>query len=319
MEDIVRDTRPDVAHLHNVAHQLTPSIVHALGRARVPVVQTLHDYKIACPAYLFLSGGAVCERCKGGRFHEVLRRRCHKGSRAASAVVMAEAYVHRALRSYDRVGVYLCPSLFMRDTMARHGLPPRKLTHLPYFVPAAQYAPARAAGDGVVYIGRLSHEKGLRTLLSAMRRLPDHTLTILGEGPLRDQVDAAARAGQRVVARGYLQGDDLHDAVRAARVVVVPSEWYENLPYAILESFALARAVVGARIGGIPELVRDDVTGATFTPGDDADCARALAPYLAEPARAIEHGRAARALIEREFAPAPHLERLMDAYAQAAA
>ncbi len=319
MTALLDDARPDVAHVHNIAHQLTPSVLRALHRRRVPTVQTLHDYKVACPAYLFLSNGAVCERCRGGRFYEVVRHACHKASRAASAVVMAEAYLHRAIRSYDQVSVFLCPSRFLHDTMARHGLDERKLAHLPYFIPAEEYVPAEDAGDGVLYVGRLSHEKGLGTLLAAMRRHAGHTLTIVGEGPLRAQVEAEARNGQRVVVRGYQQGDALHQAVRAARVVVVPSEWYENLPYAILESFALGRAVVGARIGGIPELVRDGVTGATFRPGDDAECARAIAPYLEEPARALAHGRAARALIEREFAAAPHLEQLFDAYARAAA
>lgn len=319
MDRLLAETQPGVAHLHNIAHQLTPSIVRALRRRRVPTVQTLHDYKIACPAYLFLSNGAVCERCRGGRFYQVALRRCHRRSRAAGAVLAAEAYLHRALGSYEHVAAFLCPSRFMRDTMRRHGLPERKLVHLPYFVPADRYRPADGPGDGIAYVGRLSHEKGLATLLAALPRMKGARLTVIGDGPERPLVEAAARDGLPIELSGYLSGDALHDAIRAARVVVVPSEWYENLPYAVLETFALGRPVVGARIGGIPELVRDGVTGATFTPRDPDDLARALTPFLEEPARAEAAGRAARALIETECAPEAHLERLSAIYAEAAA
>jgi glycosyltransferase involved in cell wall biosynthesis len=318
MERLVDDTQPDVAHLHNIAHQLTPSILRALGRRGVRTVHTLHDYKIACPAYLFMCQGSVCERCRGGRFYQVALRRCHRNSRAAGVVLALEAYVHRVLGSYQHVAAFLCPSRFLRDTMVRHGLPEDKLVHLPYFIPADRYRPAEGAGEDILYAGRLSREKGLSTLLTALRYLPGARLVVVGEGPERASVEAAVREGLPVTLRGHLTGDALHEAVRSARVVVVPSEWYENLPYAVLEAFALGRPVVGARIGGIPELVRDGETGLTFTPGDSEDLARAVRPFLSDPDRAAAMGRAARAFIERAFTPGGHLQRLDAIYEVAA-
>ncbi len=318
LDRLLRDWRPDVAHLHNIAHQLTPSIVPVLQKHRIPVVQTLHDYKIACPSYLFLDHGTVCEACQGERFFEAARRRCHRDSFAAGVVLATEAYLHRALGSYDTVARFLCPSTWMRDTMARHGLPAHKLVHLPYCVPASNYRPADGPGDDVLYAGRLSREKGLATLLDALRQLPGTRLTVAGEGPERPALEAARDDGLPITLLGYLQGDALHDAVRRARVVVVPSEWYENLPFAVLEAMALGRAVVGARIGGIPELVEDGVTGYTFAPRDAAGLAQALATALADGARAAAFGRNARARIERDFAPAAHLARVEAEYAAAA-
>lgn len=314
LDRLLRDWRPDVAHLHNIAHQLTPSILPVLAKHRIPVVQTLHDYKIACPSYLFLDHGSVCEACNGGRFYEAARRRCHRDSFAAGVVLATEAYLHRALGSYDTVQRFLCPSRWMRDTMARHGLPAEKLTHLPYCVPAANYAPAEGDGEDVLYAGRLSREKGLATLLAAVRQLPGTRLAVAGEGPERPALEAAREDGVAVTLLGYLNGEALHEAVRRARVVVVPSEWYENLPFAVLEAMALGRAVVGARIGGIPELVEDGVTGYTFAPRDADGLAQALATALADGARAAQQGRTARRRIEADFAPGAHLERLHAIY-----
>ena len=319
LDRLLRDWRPDVAHLHNIAHQLTPSILHVLKRHRVPVVQTLHDYKIACPSYLFLDHGAICERCRGGRFYEAARRRCHRNSFAAGVVLATEAYVHRALRSYDVVSRFLCPSEWMRDTMARHGLPAAKLTHLPYCVPAAHYCPAEGVGEDVLYAGRLSREKGLGTLLAALRLLPGARVMVAGEGPERAALEAAQAEGVAVTLLGYLSGDALHEAVRRARVVVVPSEWYENLPFAVLEAMALGRPVVGARIGGIPELVEHGVTGYTFAPRDVEGLAQALARVLADGPAAAMQGHTARARIVADFSPDVHLTRLHEIYETAAA
>src|SRR5262249_35591789 len=131
----------------------------------------------------------------------------------------------RALGSYDHVHAFLCPSRFLLGTMARHGLPPEKLVHLPYFLDASRYVPADAPGEGILYVGRLSHEKGLGTLLAALAHLEGAHLTVIGEGPERPRLEAAAAAGLPITLRGYLSGDALHAAIRAARVVVVPSEW----------------------------------------------------------------------------------------------
>ncbi|MDM7917415.1 MAG: glycosyltransferase [Candidatus Eisenbacteria bacterium] len=251
--EIARGARPDVAHLHNVYHQLSPSVIRALDDEGIPIVQTLHDYKLICPAYLLLTQqGEICERCRGGRYHEAFRRRCLLDSRAASAVGMIEAYLHRWLRTYEKVRLFVCPSRFLLEKVAEFGVARERLVALPYFLQVDRYEPAPAAseGDYYVYAGHLSREKGVATLLEAHARLPKPgrlPLRILGEGPLDAMLKARATelGASDVAFEGYRRPPELHRIVGAARFVVVPSEWYENYPYAILEAFALARPVLG--------------------------------------------------------------------------
>jgi glycosyltransferase involved in cell wall biosynthesis len=319
---IVRVVRPDVAHLHNVYHQLSLSVVRALDAEGIPVVQTLHDYKLVCPAYLLMTESKVCERCRGGRFYEAVRHRCLLDSRAASAVGAFEAYLHKWIRTYAKVRLFICPSEFMLEKVASFGVDRRRLVHLPYFIPLDRYTPSPERGDYYVYAGRLSREKGIATLLEAHARLgrTRPTLRVLGDGPLRESLEARrAELGLEDVSfEGHQSLPRLEEIIGRARFVVVPSEWYENYPYAILEAFALARPVVGARIGGIPELVRDGETGRTAPSGDPEGLAEALASMIADPTKAEEMGRAARAWVGSQLAPEPHLSRIREIYAEVA-
>ncbi len=312
--------RPDVAHLHNIAHQLTPSIIDAFRQAGVPVVQTLHDFKLICSSYLLFSKGDVCERCRGDRHFQAVRQRCHHGSLGMSIVGYMEATVHARRRSYDGVDRFLCPSRFMKEKCESFGIAPERLVHFPYFLASERYRPDVEPGDYALYLGRLSREKGVSTLIEAVRRGPDLPLVILGGGPLKESLEKeAASMPTRVRFEGYLSGDELHDCIRGAAFVIVPSEWYENLPYAVLESFALGKPVLGARIGGIPEMVRDGETGTLFEPGDVDDLAAAWHRMEADRDRLREMGANARCRIETEYEAASHLERLTDIYRSVAA
>ncbi len=320
--DLVRNERPEVAHLHNIYHQISPSLLTALSRLGVPMVHTLHDYKVVCPGYLFLAEGKICEVCDGGHYYHAVGRRCLLESRTASFVGFLEATLHQWLRTYQKVDFFLCPSRFMLEKVAEHGLPREKLIHFPYFLSLESYEPSYERSDYFIFLGRLSREKGVATLLNALRRRGSRKLRcrILGEGPLEASLKAKAAQWnlRNVEFAGYLQGEDLHEAIRSAAFTVVPSEWYENLPFSVLESFALGTPVVGARIGGIPEMVLHERTGLTFTSGDSLELADALDWMESRPAAAVEMGRAARKLVEERYAPQPHLERLEQLYKRVA-
>jgi glycosyltransferase involved in cell wall biosynthesis len=318
MARLVEEERPDVAHLHNIAHQLSPSILEALSVRGVPIVQTLHDYKLACPTYLFLAHGRPCERCIGGRFHHAARLRCNRDSFVASLVNTVEMYLHAMLGTYDRVDRFLCPSRFLLDKMREAGIEERRLVHMPYFVFASDYRPSPIKSGHAVYLGRLSREKGLVTLLRAVALAPNVRLVVLGDGGMRPELESLATAlgiGSRVTFAGMKFGEEMHALVRDARFTVIPSEWYENLPYAALESFALGTAAVASRIGGLPELVRDGETGLTFAPGDASALAEAMEALWNDPAASAVMGRNARDLIEREYDAPAHLERILALYA----
>jgi glycosyltransferase involved in cell wall biosynthesis len=320
---IARRLRPAIAHLHNIYHQLTPSVVRALDAEGVPIVQTLHDYKLVCPAYLLITNGEICERCRGGRYYQTVIHRCLLDSRAASAAGMFEAYLHRWIRSYEKVRLFICPSRFLLEKLASFGVDRGRLVDLPYFLPIDRYVPAAETDGYYVYAGRLSREKGVATLLEAHAHLPQGArpaLRILGDGPIRPALEARSLALglTDVTFEGYQPPARLHEIVARARFVVVPSEWYENYPYAILEAFALARPVVGTRIGGIPELVRDGETGVTAPAFDPVGLAAGIGILISDPPKADEMGKAARSWVGANLAPAKHLERLVALYERAA-
>lgn len=315
MEGLLRERRPDLVHMHNIAHQLSPSILLSLKGTGPPVVQTLHDYKLVCPIYVLMRNGGPCEDCRGGRFYNVALKNCHPGGFAAGLANAAEMYLHKnILKSYDAVDLFICPSRFLMEKMIDFGVPEKRLTHLPYFLPLKDYTPGKEEGRYYVYSGRLSREKGLKTLLEAASRVPDMKLVVLGEGPLGNQLKSAYEAEPWVEFRGHVPWDELVRTVSGAAFTVVPSEWYENLPLTVMESFALGVPVVASRIGGLPEMVTPGETGLLVEPGDSEDLASAINWLGRNDEVRAQMRSAARRFAEREYSPESHYDRLIEAY-----
>ena len=322
IDAVIDDFRPDVVHLHNVYHQLSPSVIAPARARRIPAVMTLHDYKLACPTYRFLDHGRACEACLDGRFRHAIAKRCNGGSLGASAVSAFESALHRRMRSYAGVDRFVCPSRFLEAKMRAAGVYPDRLRAVPNFVDAARYSPKRGPCDGVVFAGRLSHEKGVDTLLRAIALVPDARLDVLGDGPERARLETLAAdlsVGDRAVFHGRTDAAEVRKRLECAAVAVVPSRWYENQPLAVLEAFAAGTPVVGTELGGVPELIRRGVDGEVVEPDHPLALADALRRLLESPDRSFAMGRAAREQAERVFAPAVHLERLYAVYAEAGA
>jgi glycosyltransferase involved in cell wall biosynthesis len=313
---LIDDLHPDVAHAHNIYHHISPSILGLLKRRGVPTVLTLHDLKVACPAYNMLAADGICERCKGGRLYNVLLHRCIKGSAMLSGVVMAEAVLHRLIGSYrDCVSRFVVPSRFYIAKLTEWGLPSQLFRYVPNFVDASRYAPSFAPGDGFLYLGRLSREKGLATLIRAAAAA-GCKVSIAGTGPQAEELQALARETRADVEfLGYLTGDALHDAVRRARAVVLASESYENAPVSLLEAYALGKPVIGARIGGIPELIREGETGSSFASGDVASLATAMQTMMERtPSDVAAMGRSGRQWMEKDFTADRYRDGVLDIY-----
>jgi glycosyltransferase involved in cell wall biosynthesis len=321
LEALIAAARPDAVHLHNVYHHLSPSILPVLRRHRLPVVMTLHDLRLLCPAIHMLRRGEVCERCRGGRFHQAVLGPCVKDSRPASLLAALETAHHTWRRLYPAtVARFLCPSAFYVAKYREWGFPAERLEHLPNFVDLAAWRPLpRAAADGCLYFGRLSREKGLATLLRAHARWtaaraaaggsPPPPLRLAGSGPQMEELRrlAAGLPDARIEFLGPLAPDDLRREIARARFTVLPSEWYENGPLALLESLAAGVPVVGAAIGGIPEHLRPGRNGVLFAPGDEADLARALDEADRLPATARAEARLA---AEQLYGRRGHMDRL---------
>ncbi len=308
--------RPDVAHLHNIYHHLSPSILPVLRKAGVPAVMTAHDLKIACPNNKMYNETGVCERCKGGQYAQLIAHRCIKDSLAASTVVALEAVVHRLLGSYgDNLERIIVPSRFFLSKFVEWGWPAERFAYIPNWIDADAIQTDDRAGDYFLYLGRLAPEKGIETLVRACV-LAGVKLAVAGDGPLMSGLQAMLRDGAgNVRLFGHCEGDQLATLVRGARAVVVPSQWYENAPLSVLESFAAAKPVIGSRIGGIPELIDEGRTGWLVEPGDVAALVSVLLMVNALPDASVRAmGRAARARVERDFHRRGYLASMLALY-----
>lgn len=317
IESLVESARPDVAHLHNIAHQLSPSILYGLRAKGVPVVQTLHDYKIVCPSYQMFVDGRTCERCGKWRYHHSVIHRCMRGSLSRSMTVCLEAYVHELLGTYTRaVDLFIAPSRSLRDRVVAHGVDPARIVHIPYAIAVETYEPCYTSSGYAVYVGRLSTGKGLQTLLASASLASHVKLKIVGTGPLECELkEAVSEAGlTNVEFLGHRAGAELRDLYRGALFVVVPSECYENSPLTIYEALAYGKAVVGSSMGGIPELVLHGENGLIFRAQDHESLAGCLSELWSEPALATRMGRRGRQLAESQYGPDAHHRRIHEAY-----
>jgi len=320
MQALLKAARPDVAHLHGISRQISPSVLHALKDAGVPVVQTVHNAELLCPAaHLYIEHrGQVCQRCLGGKYYHAVLHRCLRRSVAASALVGAAQYIHRKSRIFERnVDLFVAPSRFLAGKLVDGGIPSTKIRHLPNFIDLAHYAPSADAGRYGLYLGRLSAEKGLVTLLDAAAKAPEVPLVIAGEGPQQEELRQRAREKELLNVRfaGYQRGEPLRDMLRHAAFVVLPSECFENSPMVIYEAGATGRPVLASRIGGIPELVVEGQTGLLFGPGSADELSRQMARLYGDQELCRRLGNGARRHIEHVCHD--HLERLLAVYEEA--
>jgi glycosyltransferase involved in cell wall biosynthesis len=313
------DTRViDMAHVHNIYHHQSPSVLIELKRRNIPVVITAHDLKLACPNNRMMNRTGVCERCKGGRVWNALRYRCVQSSTAASGLIMIESAIHKALSLYDRhLDRIVTPSAFYRSKLIEWGWDGRKIVHIPNFISAIPPKQAPVLGNYLLYFGRLAPEKGLATLVraAAQARVSVH---IVGAGPEEHALRTlATELAAPVTFVGFRSGTDLWAAVDGARAVVLPSEWYENGPMSIIEAFARGKPLIGADIGGIPELVDGETTGWSFRSADVADLARALdAAMTADIMTLSAKSDAAYAKVQAEFSPSAYFRKMNALYTE---
>jgi glycosyltransferase involved in cell wall biosynthesis len=322
LAELVRRHRPQVVHFHNTFPLISPAAYYAARAGGAAVVQTLHNYRLLCPNALFFRDGRVCEDCLGksipwpGVVHK-----CYRGSRSASAAVTAMVTAHRALGTW-RTGVdaYIALTRFSREKFIQGGLPPDKIVVKPNFV-----HPDPAAGQGRggygVFVGRLSPEKGLPTLLKAWKSLGGGVpLKVVGDGPLAAAVQEAVAGGSAIEWLGRRPIQEVYSLIGEAMFLVLPSQCYETFGRTIVEAFATGTPVIAPRLGAMAELVQHGRTGWHFEPGDSLDlAAKVRALLLATPAARAQMRQAARQEYERNYTAEPNYRALMAIYQQACA
>lgn len=317
IEKLINDYKPDIAHLHIFQHQLTPSILWELKKHNIPIVYTAHDFKMICPNYkMMLSSGKMCEECMGEKYYNCLKNKCVKDSFSNSLVDTIEAYVHKFLNSYDLIDAIITPSNFYKKKFIEFGVDSKKLFFVSNFLDSSNYVAESSYEDYFIYFGRLSEEKGINILIKSMMSV-NGRLKIVGTGPLEDKLKEYARINGlngKVEFMGYKTGEDLKGILGKAMFVVVPSNWYENAPYSILEAMASGKAVIGSDMGGIPELVKNNKTGLIFESGNYKELAESINLLLKNPELILSYGKNARDLLEKSYSKDAHYLALINIY-----
>jgi glycosyltransferase involved in cell wall biosynthesis len=318
MAKLMRAFQPDVIHVHNTLPLISPSIYWAAARAGVPVVQTLHNFRLMCLNALYLREGKVCEDCAGCLPWRGILRKCYRNSGTASSVLASMLILHRALGTYDhKVDRFIALTQFAKNKCVEANYPANKLTVKPNFYSGVRTADDQTEGctrHGALFVGRISQEKGISTLIRSWTEI-DCDLRLAGDGSLTGEVDSAGN--QRIKRLGSLPSVEVSAAMSESEFLVMPSVWYEGFPMVLVEAFAHGLPVVASRLGSMAEIVEDGVTGLLFETGNAEDLAVKVRWMIEHPDECRQMGYNARHEFEQKYTPERNYEMLMKIYQEA--
>ncbi|HBI16553.1 MAG TPA: hypothetical protein DDY52_00120 [Candidatus Moranbacteria bacterium] len=323
LEKLILNNRPDIVHLHNISHHFSPAILKVFKKAGIPVVMTVHDYKLICPNYKLFNSGGLCKKCVGGNYYQCALNKCVKDSYLASAVMALEAYWTKWKKYYNLVDIFIAPSYFMRNKLMEGGISPKKIKYLNNFlcksVSQVYNSKEENAKKYILFFGRLSLEKGIDFLIKTFDKIDDKdiVLKIAGEGPAGETLNKLVKKlklDERVEFLGYKSGQELKKIIAQSEFIVVPSLWYENAPYTILEAYSLKKAVLAAEIGGISELIKENETGQTFSPSNPDDLTDKLNYFLNHSDKYKLFGEQGALFLKNNFDEERYLKKLLEIY-----
>lgn len=320
ISQLLTSFRPDIVHLYDIYHHISPSIIFEFKKRNFPVIQRFGDYHFISPNYNLFHNGKICEVAKPVSFYKAIFHKCVKNSYLASFAEVAEKYIHY-LSGWDRkyIDTFIVPSHFMKNKFIEYGIPEEKIVYLHNFIDSNMYQFSYGSGEYLLYFGRLSIEKGLDLLLKSMVKLPRVKLKIVGRGPELNNLLQLSKGLQlnNTEFIEFIDGKQLKNIISNSWATVLPSIWYENSPNSILESFASGKPVIASNIGGIPELVVDGFNGLLFKPNSQGDCIDKINQLWRNKFLRKKLGRNARDYVEKRFSPEEHYYKLIDIYKKA--
>ena len=319
MTQALEDFKPDIVHLNNFQRQLSESIVEAIKEKNIPIVFTAHDLEAVCPAILMLDNNKeVCELCKNGKYINCIKKGCVKNSKLKSILGAVEARYYRIKKVYNKkISYIITPSEFYKQKLVEDGIKENKIEAIHNFIDVSQYNLKTEDEGYALYVGRLSKEKGILNLIEAFSSLQNKKLYIAGDGPEKEKIERIIKdrhLENDIKLLGYLSQDQVKEYIRKSRFVVVPSIWYENCPYSVLETLAIGKSVIGADIAGIPELVQDKVNGLTYRYDDIRELEEKMKLLFENKELAEEYGKNAKEIAKKEYSKEEYYNKIIKIY-----
>ena len=319
MEEALDDFKPDIVHLNNFQRQLSASIIDPCVKRNIPIVFTAHDVQAICPAILMLdSNGNICEDCMHHKYNNCIKKKCIKNSKLKSILGAYEnRYYYKNNIYTNKIDYIITPSNFYKEKFLEDGFSKDKIEYIHNFVDINEYN-IKTQDDGyALYFGRLSREKGILNLINAFAKTKKGNLYIAGTGPELDEVKRIVKENKlekRVKLLGFLNRKEMTEATRKARFIVIPSTWYENCPYSAIETQALGKPIIGANIGGIPELVKDKENGLIYKYDDVNELTEKLNLLFENDKLVEEYSKNAKEFAKKEYSPENYYKKLMNIY-----
>lgn len=316
IKQLCKEHTIDLAHLNIYYGQLTSSILTPLKQAGIPIVQTLHEYKIVCPVYSLRSGNEICQACNGSAFWKATVKRCNKGSVARSLLSTVESYASHFMGAVSKVDRFIAVSDFQRVKLIELGIPEHKITTVHNFIDSSNIKVSQQSGEYFLYFGRLERYKGIFTLIEAASTLTDTPLLIVGDGTDRAEVESTIEQQNlnHIKLLGFKQKQELQQLIKGSICTITPSEWYETFGLTLIESFAHGKPVIASRIGGMTEIVSDGVDGFQIQPGNAAELRAKMLWMSQNIDQSLKMGMAGRKKVETQFNAANHYQKIMKIY-----
>jgi glycosyltransferase involved in cell wall biosynthesis len=304
--------------MHNIYHHITPSILPVIKKMGIPIVQTLHDFHLISPNYMLYSEkSGIHEECSHGKYWKALKHKCIKNSFFASLISALRLYFEKFSKIYtNNVDMFISPSQFLINKFLDNKIPDNKICLLRHFIELDEYKPNFNPGEYILFFGRLHAQKGAKTLIEAVSELPNVNLVIVGTGEEEEELLelVTKKKAKNIKILGARYGEELKNIIKNSSFVIVPSVWYENAPFSVIESFALGKPVIASNLGGLPEMINDGKNGLLFNPGDIEDLREKINSLYHNPCAIRSMGLAARLFVEKNFSPENHYKELMKIY-----
>jgi glycosyltransferase involved in cell wall biosynthesis len=305
LKTIIKDFKPDIAYTHNIFPLISPSIFHTLHAESIPCVQNVQDYRWLCPNGVFYINDSICEKCKNGAFWNAIRYKCFRDSFLLSGLYATTIGTNRLSGVFKKIDAFVCTTEFNKQKLMEAGIEEKRLFIKPNYLDITNIEPSVGTGNHIIFLGRLSQEKGLWTLIKAFEKIKDLQLKIVGTGPLEHPLRKYIKENSinNISIEGFKEGDEKNNLIKNALFMVFPSEWYEHFPIVLLEAFAFGKPVIASDIGNMPLIVENEKSGLHFRAGDIDDLIEKIRILSQNNSEITRMGEFARKKIETYYTP----------------